>query len=342
MASSRPMPERDAGPLEARPGAAQGSGAKRPAAPDAILRRLEWTVIRRLDGLLQGDYRTFFRGGGLDLADLREYHHHDDVRHIDWNVTARVQSPHVREFHADREATAWFLLDLSPSMDFGSGAADKRAMLLDFVTVMARVFNRQGNRVGALLYGGKVDRMVRPGSGKRHLLGLMHTLATHPVMPVAPTTQLSDLIVAAHRATRRRSVVFLVSDFISAPGWEKPLSMLAQAHEVTAVRLFDPLENELPEVGMVTIQDAETGEKLFVDTRDRAFRRRFEAAVEEREQALAQSFASAGVDVLEMATDDDLLDTLVRFAQMRKRIGAGGGASALPEHLRTRDEIPVA
>src|ERR1700731_4559054 len=125
--------------------------------PDAILRRLEWTVIRRLDGLLHGDYRTLFRGFGVDLADLREYEYHDDVRHIDWNVTARLQTPYVRVFNEERELTAWFLLDLSPSVDFGSQKIKKRAVATELVAVLARAFSRHGNRIGALFYGGSVD-----------------------------------------------------------------------------------------------------------------------------------------------------------------------------------------
>src|SRR6202790_47776 len=120
--------------------------------PEAILRRLEWTVLRRLDGLLYGDYRTLFRGFGVDLADLREYQFHDDVRHIDWNVTARLQTPYVRQYNEEREVMAWFLLDLSPSVDFGSGEANKRSILTEFVTVLARLFTRHGNRVGVLFY----------------------------------------------------------------------------------------------------------------------------------------------------------------------------------------------
>src|SRR5215468_4750743 len=129
--------------------------------PEQILRRLEWTVLRRLDGLLHGDYRTIFRGFGLDLADLREYQHHDDVRHIDWNVTARLQTPHVRQYTEDREVTAWFLLDLSGSVDFGSHERSKRQVSAEFVTVLARLLTRHGNRVGALFYSGnEVDGML--------------------------------------------------------------------------------------------------------------------------------------------------------------------------------------
>ena len=133
-----------------------------PRNPEAILRRLEWTVIRRLDGLLHGDYRTLFRGFGLDLADIREYQYGDDVRHIDWNVTARLQTPYVREYHEDREITAWFLLDLSRSIDFGSQDVQKRQVAADFVALLARLLTRHGNRVGAIFYGLDVDRVIAP------------------------------------------------------------------------------------------------------------------------------------------------------------------------------------
>src|SRR5580765_705014 len=146
-----------------------------PRNAESVLRRLEWTVLRRLDGLLHGDYRTLFRGVGLDLADLREYQYHDDVRHIDWNVTARLQVPYVREYHEDREVTAWFLLDLSPSVDFGSGTK-KRSVSTEFITVLARLLTRQGNRVGALFYGDKVDTVIPARGGRRHVLGLLHRL----------------------------------------------------------------------------------------------------------------------------------------------------------------------
>jgi uncharacterized protein (DUF58 family) len=152
-----------------------------------VLRRLEWTVIRRLDGLLQGDYRTLMRGAGLDLADLREYQHHDDVRHIDWNVTARQQTPHVRVFTEDREMAAWFLLDLSPSVDFGSGEQRKRNVSAEFVAVLARLLTRHGNRVGAMLYGKGVEAVIPTRSGRRHVLHLLHAMEKRPTAEAAPT-----------------------------------------------------------------------------------------------------------------------------------------------------------
>ena len=286
---------------------------------EALLKRLEWTVIRRLDGVLQGDYRTLFRGAGIDLADLREYQHHDDVRHIDWNVTARLQQPYVRQFTEDRELTAWFLVDLSASVDFGSSEQTKRSVAREFVGVLARLLTRHGNRVGALLYGTDVDTVLPAGNGRLHVLNLLQRMGARPEQSAAGATKLRDLLLAAQGIVKRRGSVFVVSDFISAPGWETALAQLAMRHEVTAVRLFDPLEMELPDLGLVTMRDAESGEQLVVDTHDRGFRARFKAAAEKREAALLEGLARAGVDTLELATDDDLMNSILRFADLRKQ-----------------------
>ena len=302
---------------------------------EAILRRLEWTVIRRLDGLLHGDYRTLFRGNGLDLADLREYQYHDDVRHIDWNVTARLQTPYVRQFNEDREVTAWFLLDLSPSVDFGSGAVQKRMVSIDFVTVLARLLTRHGNKVGAIFYGETVDAVVPAGSGRRHVLHIVHRMLDRPERAQASATDLAAFLRAAQTMIPRRSLVFVVSDFISAPGWDEPLAQLAQRNEILAVRLYDPLEMDLPDLGMVIVQDSETGEQVFVDTHDRGFRKRFAKLAEEREQALRAAFRAAAVDTLELSTADPLVDTILRFADLRRQRSRLASGGSLPAHLHT-------
>jgi uncharacterized protein (DUF58 family) len=286
------------------------------------LRRLEWTVIRRLDGLLQGDYRTLMRGAGLDLADLREYQHHDDVRHIDWNVTARLQTPHVRVFTEDREMAAWFVLDLSRSVDFGSGTRAKREISAGFVGVIARLLTRHGNRVGALVYGNDVEAVIPPRGGRRHVLRLLHAMALRPggAQPFQKgMTRLAELLQSAAALMPRRSTVFVVSDFLSEPGWERALALLAQRHDVVAVRLFDPLELDLPDLGLVPLADAETGEQVWVDTHDAGFRKRFARLAAERESALRAALAKAGVDTLELSTGDDLVEAVMRFADMRKR-----------------------
>ncbi len=303
------------------------------ATPEAVLRRLEWTVMRRLDGVLHGDYRTLFRGQGLDLADLREYVYHDDVRHIDWNVTARLQTPYVREYNEEREVAAWFLLDLSASVDFGSKQLRKRAVSTEFVTVLARILTRHGNRVGALFYGSSVDTVIPARSGRRQVLHILHRMLTRTARAATTVTNLRELLLTAYRVAPRRSLIFVVSDFISLPGWTEPLARLAVRHDVVAVRLYDPMEMELPDLGMLVIQDAETGEQLFVDTHDRGFRRRFELAAQKREKELRAAFRSAGVDALELATDDDLVSAILRFADLRKRRGQLAAGGVLPKHL---------
>ena len=339
------------------------------ADPERLLRRLEWTVIRRLDGLLQGDYRTLLRGFGLDFADLREYQANDDVRYIDWNVTARLQTPHVREFQEDREVTAWFLLDLSASVNFGSQNVRKRELSAEFVAVLARLLTRHGNRVGAVLYegtsvgtgdgtsgastraaggkgGGARSTQVIPARvGRRQVLHLLDRMlrmgASGDGQPQAGAqaresgkeTDLSVLLAHAQTVMKRRSVVFVVSDFISSPGWGAALALLARRHEIVAVRLYDPMELELPDLGFVVMQDAESGEQLFVDTHDRGFRERFARAAQLREATLRNALSEAGIDCLELATDDRLDQALLRFTQLRKRrrqLAAGAGSVRKP------------
>lgn len=330
--------------LEAKPPAVGGAlqaPPPRTTGAENILQRLEWTVIRRLDGLLHGDYQTLFRGFGLDLADLREYQYHDDVRYIDWNVTARLQTPYVRVYNEDREVTAWFLLDLSPSVDFGSHVK-KRSVSTEFITLLARLLTRHGNRVGALFYGDSVDTVIPARSGRRHVLHILHRMLSRPERSRSDATNLRDFLQTAFRVMQRRSLVFVVSDFISTPGWAEPLAHLAQRHEIVAVRLYDPLEMELPDLGLLVMRDAETGEQLFVDTHDRAFRKRFAAAAERREKELRSAFGRAGVDTLELSTNDDLVDAILRFADLRKRRSQLAAGGSLPQHLRGSHEVSMA
>ncbi len=323
--------------------AIEGGGA------ECALRRLEWTVIRRLDGLLQGDYRTLMRGSGIDLADLREYQHGDDVRYIDWNLTARLQTPHVRVFTEDREMTAWFVLDLSHSVDFGSGAQTKREVSAGFVGVLARLLTRHGNRVGALVYGGHLEAVIPPRTGRSHVLRLLNAMArrvasspaTARSAPAQGMTRLAGLLQSAAALMRRRSTVFVVSDFLSEPGWERPLGQLALRHDVIAVRLFDPLELELPDLGLVPLGDAETGEQLWVDTHDTGFRKRFARAAAEREATLRAALARAGVDTLELSTSDDLVAAIVRFSDLRKhRVRTASHAGPADRHGSAKAMAP--
>jgi uncharacterized protein (DUF58 family) len=288
------------------------------ATPESILQRLDWQVIRRLDGLLQGDYRSLFYGYGVDFADLREYQPEDDVRYIDWNVTARMDAPYVRKYVEDREITAWFLLDLSPSVDFGTQEALKRTVLIDFVSTLARVLTRHGNRVGAMFYGNSNDSTLPARGGRDQVLHLIHDLLKQPHLRRAAFTDLRPLLERGLNAIKRRSLVFIISDFICAPGWEQPLHLINQRHEVIAVRLWDPGELELPDIGPIIMEDAETGEQLYVDTHDKKFRQRFDETAQRREAALLQAFKHAGVQGLSLSTQEDLVRAIVRFVKLRQ------------------------
>jgi uncharacterized protein (DUF58 family) len=286
--------------------------------PDRVLRRLEWRVIRRLDGRLQGNYRTTLRGHGTDYLDLREYEYGDDVRHIDWNVSARMDSVFVREFTEDRELTAWLLVDRSASMSFGPPDRTKEQLGLEVATIFAQLLVRGGNRVGAILYDNDVHRTIPPRQGRDQVLILLRELL-RPVGGNGDVTNLSGLLDLAARILRRRSLVVIVSDFLSKAGWEQPLLRLTTRHEVVAVRLIDRREFELPDAGLIVVEDPETGEQLLVDTSDSELRRRLRAAGAEREKALHQATARAGVDLHTLATEDDLVPAFVRMAESRKR-----------------------
>ena len=272
-----------------------------------------------MDGYLQGDYRSLFYGSGVDFADLREYQPEDDIRYIDWNVSARMNTPYVRKYVEDREVIAWFLLDLSPSVDFGRLEHQKRSVLIDFVATLARLLTRHGNRVGAMMFGSKIQHTVPARGGRNQVLRLINDLLKQPQLPSSSITDLASLINGGLNAIKKRSLVFIISDFISAPGWEKSLSLLGSRHEVVAIRLWDPREIELPDVGAIIMEDAETGEQLYVDTHDKKFRQRFQEAAQKREAALAESFKRAGVDVLPLSTEEDLIRAIVRFAAARRK-----------------------
>ena len=293
-------------------------GPTSPLTADRVLRRLEWHVIRRLDGRLQGNYRTLLRGHGTDFRDVREYETGDDVRHIDWNVTARMDDMYVRQYTEDRELTAWLLLDHSPSMGFGPVNRTKEHVLRDVAVTVAKLLVRGGNRVGAIVYDNESVRTIPPRQGRTQVLALTRELL-RPMSGRGTVTDLRRLLDTAARVIRRRSLVVLLSDFISEPGWEGALLRLTERHEVVAVRLVDPREFELPDAGLIVVEDNETGEQLTVDSGDPEFRRRLRAAGEERENAIRQATRRAGVELHVVSTDDDLVGALVSIVGSRRR-----------------------
>lgn len=286
--------------------------------PEALLHRLDWRVLRRLDGQLQGDNRTSFLGAGLDVADLREYQADDDVRRIDWNVTARMDTPFVRQYDEDRDLTAWFLVDRSPSMQFGHTDRTKEVVVAELVTALSRLFSNRGNRVGTILWNNAVEAMIEPRSGRTHVLRIARHLLTPPT-DTGTQTSLTGLLRTAAGLARRRSLIIVISDFLSEPGWETSLRQLATRHEVLAIRVVDPQEIEIPDAGMVVVQDAETGQQITVDTSNAEFRRRFAEAAQAREAALAEASARAGIDFFTISTEDDLTRALIGMAAHRQK-----------------------
>jgi uncharacterized protein (DUF58 family) len=288
--------------------------------PDRLLRRLEWQVVRRLNGQLQGSYRTVFRGTGIDFSDIRIYTPEDDVRHIDWNVTARMDEPYVRQYTEDRDLTAWLVLDQSASMRFGAAEHGKDSVLTELAVCLARLFTHGGNRVGAVLYDNRHQRVIPARTGRTHVLHLTHELTRPtPARRDGSTTDLDAMLRLAATTATRRSLIFVISDFISNVDWEPALTRLNLRHEVVALRVVDPVELDLPDFGLVLIEDAETGEQLLADTSDPLFQHRLRAEVDARELAVEASMKRAGVTSHVIGTDRDLAEALVDMVRRSKR-----------------------
>jgi uncharacterized protein (DUF58 family) len=297
--------------------------------PERLLARLEWRVVRRLDGRQAGSYRTAHRGTGTDLVGLREYTDGDDARHIDWNVTARLNEPQLRLFTEDRELTVWLVLDRSASMTVGGPERGKHDVLSELALVLARLFGRGGNRIGALLYDNGVVRIVPAGTGRRHALrigaeltgtaGGRPRVGQHGTGQYSGTTDLAAMLDAAAKVARRRALIVVISDFIGDGDWGRSLLRLTPRHEVVALRVTDAADDELPDVGLVVVEDAETGEQLVIDSGDPLLRTRLRAAVENRDTRLAAGMRRAGVPIHRIGTDADLVTALIEVVASTQR-----------------------
>ena len=302
-------------------GAAPGVPPRASSTPDRLLRRLEWKLGRRLDGRLQGAYRTVWHGTGLDFTDLRAYTPEDDVRHIDWNLTARLDEPHVRQYTEDREMTAWFVIDRSASMRFGRESG-KESVATELAIGLARLVAQGGNRVGAILFDNRAHQVIPPRGGRDQILRIARELTRTPaVSSPGSTTDLAGMLrLAATTTARRRSLIFVMSDFIGDPGWDRSLAMLTHRHEVVVIRVVDPSELELPDLGLILVEDAETGEQILVDTSDPLLRGRLAGEVGAREDALAEGMRRAGVRAHRVTTDQDLLAVLIDMVQRSRGV----------------------
>jgi uncharacterized protein (DUF58 family) len=286
---------------------------------EALLRRLKWSMLRPLATRLGGDERSLIQGDGLEIVELREYQPGDDVRRIDWNVTARSDRPYVRESHVERSLDVWLLVDVSASVDWGTAECLKRDRAVELTGVTGQLLGRQGNRVGAMLFADQPRGFVPPSAGRAHLLRLLAAVREEPRQAQQGATDLAAALRRAETLLRQRSLLVVVSDFLVPNGWQQSLRRLAARHEVVATVLRDPRESELTDVGLVTFEDPETGQQLVVDTSNRRLRERFHAAALARSAALHAELRQTGADVLTVGTDEGLLPTLVRFLDDRQR-----------------------
>ncbi|GIW24780.1 DUF58 domain-containing protein [Meiothermus sp.] len=302
--------------------------------PAELLRKLEFRVLKRLDGFLFGDYTGFFYGPSLDLAEVREYQPGDEVRRIDWNVTARTGKIHIRQYREEKEVTVWLVVDLSASMRFGTRRVLKLEEALEFVGTAAAIVARHGDKVGVIGFSEAGMRVVPPGTGRRQALRILHELygllalgqeatASQTKPSRAMHASLEQALEHIAKTLKRRTLLFVVSDFLNPrpeqePPWARGLRRLAYRHDVVAVRIFDPAEKELPRAGELRLRDPESGEEVWIDTSDPRVRRAHAALVQAREAMLERTLRAAQVDVLSLSTAQEIVEPLLKFTLRRR------------------------
>jgi uncharacterized protein (DUF58 family) len=295
---------------------------------DQLLRRSRWPVLRRLGFHPGGDERSSLRGAGLEYSDVREYQAGDDPRTIEWNITARSDRPFVRESLPERGLDAWLLVDITRSLDWGTARCLKRQLAIEFSAVVGQLLIGRGNRVGALLFDDRVRSIIPPSAGRTALLQLiarMERAADGQNVP-SPSgggrggggTDLGRALTEAGRLIRRPSMMVLISDFMTPGGWQQPLTALAIRHEVVAAWITDPREREIPDVGVVTFEDPESGEQILVDTRSAHLRARFQEAAKAQRATIRTDLLRARAAVAELSTAAEIVPQLVAFIKQRE------------------------
>lgn len=296
---------------------------------EAVLRRLQLLVSRKLDGLLHGDYLGLLSGAGSEAGESREYRPGDDVRRMDWPVTARTTVPHIRQSVADRELEAWLAIDLSPSLDFGTARCSKRDLAISAAAAMTHLVVRGGNRVGAAVTDGeRVWRWPARG-GRANAQALLRRVLTNPRVPAGITTDLGALLDELHRPPRRRGQVVVISDFLTEPGWELAMRRLSARHDVLAIEVLDPRELSLPDVGVLMVEDAETGQVHEVQTAASTLREQYAKAARDQRDAIAAALRRSGAAHLRLRTDSDWLLDIVKFVIRRRQGRARGHTGGL-------------
>ncbi len=290
----------------------------------AALRKLELTVRRKLDGVLHGDHQGLIPGPGSEPGESRVYQPGDDVRRMDWSVTARTNTPHVRQMIADRELETWLVIDVSASLDFGTAGCEKRDLAVAAAAAIAFLNSGGGNRLGAVITNGDTTRRVPALSGRMHEQELLRAVATMPKAPAGVRGDLAVAIDALRRPERRRGMAVIISDFLGPINWMKPLRAIAGRHEVLGVEIVDPRDIELPDVGEVILQDTESGATREF-TIDAQLRDDFAKAAQAHRTEVARTLRRCDAPLLTLRTDRDWIADVVRFVATRRRGGALAG-----------------
>jgi uncharacterized protein (DUF58 family) len=285
------------------------------------IRRIQVRANHLVTDVFLGEYHSIFRGRGIEFAEVREYQPGDDVRTIDWNVTARMGRPYVKQFVEERELTVLLLVDVSGSEGFSTGQRTKQEIAAEISALLALSAIKNNDKVGLIAFSDRIERFVPPKKGVRHVLRVVRELLS--LQPRGVGTDIVQAVNFLNRVTIRRSIVFILSDFL-AQGYERVLKVAAQRHEVIALVLTDPRELELPPVGLLYLEDAETGERLLVDSADPAVRRLFAKRAQEQQEERERLFRSVGVDMVDIRTDASYIEPLLRYFQMRARRGRTG------------------
>jgi uncharacterized protein (DUF58 family) len=305
------------------PGAGSGAGPLGGTATDAeveaVLRRLEYAVRNKLDGLLQGSYLGLVPGPGGEPGESRLYFPGDDVRRMDWPVTARTTTPHVRQTIADRELETWLVADLSPSLDFGTAHTEKRDLVLAAATAISHLTAKSGNRIGAIVTNGERTFRIPALGGTNHARYLMRRIAGMERAGSGSGNDLARALEQVRRPPRRRGMVAVISDFLGDADWERPLRGLGERHELLGIEILDPRELDLPVAGLVTFVDPESGRQLEVQTSDKQLRQRYASVARQQRADIASMLRRAGADHLRLRTDSDWLSDMARFVVARRR-----------------------
>ncbi|HYM51114.1 MAG TPA: DUF58 domain-containing protein [Candidatus Limnocylindrales bacterium] len=285
---------------------------------DELLRRSRWPVLRRLGLHPGGDERSRLRGSGIEYSDVREYQAGDDPRTIEWNITARSDRPYVRESMPDRGIDAWLVIDVTRSLDWGTARCLKRQLALELAVVAGQLLIGRGNRVGALLFDERVRTIIRPAAGRTALMQLVARVERASQAAEAGPTDLGRALADAGRMIRRPALLIVMSDFLAPEGWQRPLRLLSFRHELIVAWISDPREREIPDVGVVTFEDPESGRQLVVDTANARLRERFQAAAAQQREAVRQDLLRARAAIIELTTEADLLPQMLAFMKRRE------------------------